>query len=579
MILNLKDVMRTSFILILLIFNFISAQSSIFSIYTYKDYPREKTLYVDGFLWFDPLSFNPLAAYSDWPVLPGNNLLYEPLVMYNSLTGELEPQIGTLHKIDNTGVTVILNSRASWSDGSRVTGVDVKWSYNVNMKNSKAPFNYIKRDITEVTLDSTIVNGEKLVLIKFSLNKNGSGIPFVLEHLSKVSILPEKVFKPDLSDFKNLQMKSMMHRQIVSGPYNLYGYNNNHIALIRRDDYWGNEVLYKNRKASPQYIIHPILSPEIRDTVNFWKDGYTDITARFNPDIKEEDTLVRFWSLEEQNYYPSAITTLKMNMSNPLLSSTPFRQALALSINYSNLNKREMTNCTEEIYGGLIIPAADEKHLLSIEDIKECSFSRYSKKEAVKKLKLQGFRSHYKKKVLHCMTDSKGDTLNSLSFLIPKGWYDFELMAEKIVSDIRAAGIDIRIDTVNGRDYYKLLKDGKYDLYIETAFEPRSPATLLKRFKEHLPENGNLRNQVDSLMHSISFSTDTTIINSAYKKLNVIYMENQFAIPLAYRPIQFYTVQNKWWKGFPSKEDPYAPPVVPGTGSGTKTLWNINPIN
>src|SRR5437867_600363 len=53
-------------------------------------FPRAETFYQAGRQWGEPSSFNPLLANPDWPV-GSMNLIYETLLMYNSLTGKMEP--------------------------------------------------------------------------------------------------------------------------------------------------------------------------------------------------------------------------------------------------------------------------------------------------------------------------------------------------------------------------------------------------------------------------------------------------------------------------------------------------------
>src|SRR6266568_249309 len=52
-----------------------------------SSFPREETLYLGGLQWGEVTSFNPLTSEPGWPVPWGEsnyNLLYEPLVLFNS---------------------------------------------------------------------------------------------------------------------------------------------------------------------------------------------------------------------------------------------------------------------------------------------------------------------------------------------------------------------------------------------------------------------------------------------------------------------------------------------------------------
>src|SRR5687768_15066432 len=52
--------------------------------------PRSETFYVAGRQWGEPVSFNPLSSTPDWPI-NGLNLMYETVLLYNPLSGKMEP--------------------------------------------------------------------------------------------------------------------------------------------------------------------------------------------------------------------------------------------------------------------------------------------------------------------------------------------------------------------------------------------------------------------------------------------------------------------------------------------------------
>ena len=62
--------------------------------------PRQQTLYLSGQQWGAPATFNPLAEswMAAWPVGGRFNLVYEPLVTYNTLNGQVESLLGTLSR-------------------------------------------------------------------------------------------------------------------------------------------------------------------------------------------------------------------------------------------------------------------------------------------------------------------------------------------------------------------------------------------------------------------------------------------------------------------------------------------------
>jgi peptide/nickel transport system substrate-binding protein len=93
--------------------------------------PRNKTIYIGGDQWGEPNTFNPLCDWPAWPVKGKCDLLYEPLMVFNSLSGEMEPLLAhSLQKSPDT-ISVILDSRAKWSDGTPLTAEDVVFTFDI----------------------------------------------------------------------------------------------------------------------------------------------------------------------------------------------------------------------------------------------------------------------------------------------------------------------------------------------------------------------------------------------------------------------------------------------------------------
>ena len=110
--------------------------------------PRQETLYLSGQQNDAPGTFNPLAEswMTTWPVSGRFNLMYEPLLTYNSLTGEIESLLGSLVSKNNDSIVVDLNPAAKWSDGEKVTSRDVKFIYTMGSINTSEQISAIHVD-------------------------------------------------------------------------------------------------------------------------------------------------------------------------------------------------------------------------------------------------------------------------------------------------------------------------------------------------------------------------------------------------------------------------------------------------
>ena len=108
--------------------------------------PRTQTLYVGGFQWGPPVSFNPLAITPSWPVTGNMNLIYEALFGYDLLDGSLKGIIGKSYVIHDSVMEIALHENARWHNGDPVTADDVLYSFSLHKKyatNFSASWTYI----------------------------------------------------------------------------------------------------------------------------------------------------------------------------------------------------------------------------------------------------------------------------------------------------------------------------------------------------------------------------------------------------------------------------------------------------
>jgi len=567
--------------------------------------PRSKTLYLAGSQWGDPSTFNPLAEswQAAWPVGDRFNLMYEPLIVYNSLSGEFEPGLGTLISQDQDSVVVELNPKAKWSDGKPVTGADVKFIFELGKRFKDASTAYAVQFISEIkSVKDDSTGAENLI---FMVNKEDRNNPLViLDLLQAIRIVPSHVFEKLLADndnslaeLKKLKIDSM---PVVTGPYNLESYNNEKIVLKRRDDYWGNEALYNGKKPAPEYIIHPIYKSNDHFSIALSK-GNLDASQTFIPRIwvKKKDG-VETWYKDAPYFVPGAIPMLLINTTRAPMDNKSFRKAMAAAINYADIKELAVSGYSPDLQAGLIMPHGLEKKFFNAEDAEKAGV--LNDKDATKKfLDEAGVKSVFNEDgSLSHMEDAEGNKLKTLYIKSPAGWSDWESMVSLAVKAMRSAGIDIREGFVDAGLYWPSLPSGDFDLIMHKPASSVTPSLPWSRFEAIMsarnwapvdgesrmnenqgrynnPNSPEYRPEVDSLLKAIPLTADTTALVAAYKELNKIFMEDQPALPLAYLPEQFYEYSTQYWTGWPNAENPYAPPQLPWISAGRKILWQLTP--
>lgn len=570
-------------------------------------FPRAKTLYLAGSQWGDPNTFNPLAEswQAAWPVGDRFNLMYEPLLSYNSLSGQFESVLGTLIEKSTSKIVVDLNPKAKWSDGKPVSGADVQFIFLLGQRFSNAATGYAKEFISKIKVDTVDVEGVKTERLSFMVNQKGRNNPLViLDLLQAIRVVPAHIYEDLLAKNNNdlgaVQKFKMDSVPVVSGPYNLLTYSNEKIVLKRRDDYWGNEALYGGKKPVPEYIIHPIYKSNDHFAIALQK-GNLDASQTFIPRIwmKKKDK-VGTWHESAPYFVPGSLPMLLINCTKAPLDDPAFRRAMAAAVKYGDIKELAVSGYSPDLQPGLIMPGTLEGKYFVKADAEKYGVSS-NPEQAKKMLEEAGYKSVYKSDgSLDYMLGKDGKKLPTLYVKSPAGWSDWEAMVAIVVKGMRDVGIDAREGFVDAGLYWPALPSGDFDLIMHKPAASITPSLPWSRFEAVMssrnwvpvggdhrmnenqgrynqPGSKNYRPEVDALLNKIPLMTDEAEIAAAYAKLNQIFMQDQPALTLSYLPEQFYEFSTKNWTNWPTEKNPYAPPQMPMVSAGVKILWNLQP--
>ena len=568
-------------------------------------FPRSKTLYLAGSQWGDPNSFNPLADWPAWPVNDRFNLVYEPLLSYNTLTGQIEPLLGKLAEQSSDSIKVVLNPAAKWSDGKPVTSTDVKFVYELGKRHKTAATAHVLDYISDIKVETIGEAGVKAEQLTFVINKAGRNNPLVvMDLLQAIRIVPAHIYEPKLAKLRNLAevLKLKMDKApVVSGPYNLLTYSNEKIVLKRRDDYWGNAALFQGKLPVPEYVIHPIYKSNDAFAIALQK-GDIDASQTFIPRIwlKKKDD-VKTWYDKAPYFVPGAIPLLLINTTKKPLDDRNFRRAMAYAIDYKAVKELAVSGYSPDIKPGIIMPTGVESKFYD-DSTAKANGSVFNPEDAKKLLSASGYKSVFKDDgSLDYMVDSSGVRVPTLFIKSPAGWSDWEAMVSIAVKGMRAAGIDVREGFVDASLYWPSLPSGDFDLIMHKPAASVTPSLPWSRFESIMssrnwapvgsnnkmnenqgrynsPKSKTYNPRVDDLLKLIPTLSDEAALKVAYTELNTIFMQDQPALPLCYLPEQFYEFSTKHWLGWHNEKNSIAPPLLPWVGAATKALWQLKPV-
>lgn len=545
-----------------------------------SEYPRSETLYIGGFDWAPPTTFNPLDYDPNFPIDGNVRLMYETLVSYNPLIGKLEPMLAESYTQNDSSISVTLDKRAKWSDGTPVTVEDVIFTYHIDSVLATP-----RHGIWEFL--SSITSSENVITFHFSENKNPL---IILNSIAETSILPKSVFEPLLKSSGNDMNKIMEFKNntkpVVSGPYNLKTYSPEQIVLERNDNYWGN-VKHNGKKAAPKFIIHSLYNGNNHFNSAMTR-GNLDVSSIFLPRIWEKSRdSIRAWSREEPFHQPTSITTLIVGLQNAPLDDVVLRRALMHSINFEKIKARAVSNYTAAIQPGFILPFGVEAKYFNKDDAAKYGYS-YNTDKAKEILTEAGYSWNPDGKLL----DPKGVLVRSFTIECPQGWTDWEDAIKVIVESFGEIGVTAEQKFVDYGIWDKDLRLGSFDFAMKTQTAEISAATPWTRFdqimgmvsykpvgQDAFANQGRYRNsEADSLLKIIPSLTKEKELVESYRELNRIFMETIPVMPIFYRPTQYYQFSTKHWSNFPTEENPYAPPQHLIIGTGVKALWEIKPV-
>ena len=535
---------------------------------------RANTLYVGGFQWGPPTNFNPVGPNSSWPTGQGSGMMhiYEALFGFDVLAGDIK---GILAKNitypDQSTMVITLYSEAHWQDGKPLTADDVVYTLQLSKKHSDLNYSQFWQYVSDVSKkdDHTV---------QISLNKSNLNPGQVRHFLATIWILPQHIWTGVESKGGSL-LQYTDTKPVGSGPYKVYDFNAQRVALVRDDNYWGKSVF---GTPAPAYIIHPIFKDN--DAANLaFQSADTDFSQTFLPQIwqlwEDKKLPVGTWLRQAPYHLPGQIPMIFLNVHRKGLDNPKVRQAIAFSINYAQIAETAMSRYSIPVNSSLILPDGGEKKFFDASSVASNGW-KYDAAKATSILDSIGRKGSDGIYVL-----SDGTRLGPWKAQCPYGWTDWMTSLQGVAQSAKAVGIDIQTNFPEQPQDISQLQNGDFDIamYSATGADPSSPWA---RFHDILDSRGVPANGQTAFWNynrfadpSVASLLDRTAAASAsdqpalFSQLDQVFMKNIPTIPLEYRPLEFFEYHEKFWTGFPNSGNPKAPPTT--AGAGIKWLYII----
>lgn len=536
---------------------------------------RNNSLFIAGFQWGPNSTFNPLGPNSFWPAQQGSGHmhLYEALFGFDVLAGDMK---GILAKNitypDPATFLISLYPEAHWQDGKPLTADDVVYTFQLAKDHTDlnyAPFWQYVTDVSKKD-DHTV---------QISLNKDRLNPGQVKHFLVQTWILPKHIWTNNEAKGGSL-LQIVDTAPVGSGPYKVYDFNAQRVALVRDDKYWGKGVY---GTPAPAFIVHPIFKDN--DAANLaFQSAETDFSQTFLPQIwqlwEEKKLPVSTWFKQAPYHLPGQIPMIFLNLHRKGLDNPKVRQALAYAINYAQIAETAMSRYSVPVNSSLILPEGGEKKFYNANGVQQNGW----KFDAAKATSiLEGMGAKKGGDGIYVLAD--GTRLGPWKAQCPYGWTDWMTSLQGVAQSAKAVGIDISTNFPEQPQDIAQLQNGDFDIamYSATGADPSSPWA---RFHDIMDSRGvppvgqtafwNYNRFSDPSAASLldkAAAASASEQPALYAQLDELWMKNIPTIPLEYRPLEFFEHHDKVWTGFPSSSDPKAPPTT--AGAGIKWLYQI----
>lgn len=469
--------------------------------------------------------------------------IYETLLYFNRQTGQISPWLASSYSVSSDAKTITFNIRqgVNWSDGKPLTSADVAFTLNYFHQYPAIDTSGLWNSIQSVAAPNNQTVTVTLKQPSTSLLWYLGGQTYIIpQHLWQSVNNPATYTNPN---------------PVGTGPFVLKSFTPQLYVFARNPHYWQPGKPYIDE------IHFPALNSNTSADLVL-SQGSLDWVGVFTPNIQQ--TYVNRDPAHNHYWFPAnGLIVLYLNLAKAPFNQLPVRQAINLAIDRQQLYK------TGE-YGyeppasptGLVLP--NFKDYLA-PDYANSAFSVDTAK-AISLLQSAGFTRGSD----GIFTDKSGKRL-SFNVNVPAGWTDWDTDVQIITTNLKAIGIDARVNAISFNDYFNGLQMGTFDMALSwTAYGPTPYFTFNGLLNSNqsapvgkaAPQNWERWSnpQTDQLLSQYESTTDQATQKQIVAQLENTMVQQLPALPMLYSAT-WYEYSTARFVGWPDASNPYANPA------------------
>lgn len=499
-------------------------------------------------------NFNP---FTSTPRYPTQNGVYEPLMIYNTLKGELVPWLATAYNwsSDNKTLTFTIRDGVKWSDGQPLTADDVVYTFNLlhDTAGLQGP-GLQAMSKTSGYVDNVAASDPKTVV--FTFNKVYS--PGLYDIISQM-IVPQHIWK-DVSD----PVKFTNPSPVGSGPFTQVTVFENQVYQVDKNpNYWQADKIQVAGLRYPAFATPQAIQLGL---VN----GQIDWSHAFVTSV--DQTFVSKDSAHRGYYDPGIgpMVLFELNSTKKPFDDVKVRKAISMA-----LNRPQIVSVAEQNYAHVadVTGLTDAFPQYKVADPTTLgTWTNYDVNQANQMLDAAG----YKKGADGIRTTPDG-TKMQYKLTSVGAFADWTSATQIMVQNLKAIGLDVTLQPYDFPGYLDHLQKGDFDMAMGFSAVGATPfnfyrgvmsqstsapigQTASQNYSRYVSTKG------EDLLTQFAASVDLAQQKQIATQLQQTFADEAPALPLWPQPA-WYEYNNIHFTGFPTKDNLYAQGSFAGQGS------------